>query len=247
MLEPPDLESGDEADGEANEKPFPLTTEWFELQRQEMVERARENKEEREANRRSRAMKKGRTAITGTISSVAFASGDQFVVGCWPQSPIGPFSDIMWLDAEDRRTLITASETAAEFITDIYSFDKVQVESLETECDGAAMEARTADLHIRLSGGRSTKIPFTRPLAFTRYIEAPVARRLMGVEVYGLSPTGVREWYQATGWRWVRSAVAFREEQELGELAEFNRPMNVGFSNPPKRSALVSLQVTIDR
>jgi len=40
-----------------DEKPFPLTTEWFELQRQEAVENARKKKAEREQGRAN----KGRT------------------------------------------------------------------------------------------------------------------------------------------------------------------------------------------
>ena len=38
-----------------DEKPFPLTTEWFELQRQEAVENARRSKARRERDRAKRA------------------------------------------------------------------------------------------------------------------------------------------------------------------------------------------------
>ena len=187
------------------------------------------------------------SVVQGTISSAAFASGDQFVIGYWPQSPLGPFHDIMWLDANDTRTLIASSRDAANFITSTYHFDHVMVTSLHVESEGATTKARTDELEIQMAGGRLRPLPLRRPLAVTRYIEAPIARRLMGVETYGLSPTGAREWYQTRGWRWVRTATARHGSEDLGELVEFTRPMNVGFSNPPRRASIVSVTVTIER
>lgn len=189
----------------------------------------------------------GRAVIKGTISSAAFASGDQFVIGHWSQSPLGPFCDIMWLDANDTRTLIASSRSAARFITNTYEFDHVMVASVDVKNEGATMSAWTDKLEIQISGGRRRPVPIRRPLTLTRYVEAPVARRLMGVETYGLSPTGTREWYQTYGWRWARTATARHGDEDLGELVEVTRPMNVGFSNPPKRPSIVSVTVTIER
>ena len=152
----------------------------------------------------------GRSVVKGTISSAAFASGDQFVIGYWPQSPLGPFHDIMWLDANDTRTLIASSREAANFITSTYHFDHVLVASLHVESEGATTTAWTDKLEIQMAGGRLRPLPLRRPLAATRYIEAPIARWLMGVETYGLSPTGAREWYQTRGWRWGRTRAAAR-------------------------------------
>ena len=188
-----------------------------------------------------------RSVVQGTISSAAFASGDQFVIGYWPQSPLGPFHDIMWLDANDTRTLIASSRDAANFITSTYHFDHVMVASLHVESEGATTAAWTDELEIQMAGGRLRPLPLRRPLAVTRYIEAPIARRLMGVETYGLSPTGAREWYQTRGWRWVRTATARHGSEALGALVEFTRPMHVGFATPPRRASIVSVTVTIER
>ena len=188
----------------------------------------------------------GRAVLKGTISSAAFASGDQFVIGYWPQSPLGPFHDIMWLDANDTRTLIASSRDAANFITSIYHFDRVMVASLHVESEGATTTVWTDKLEIQMTGGRLRPLPLRRPLAVTRYIEAPIARWLMGVETYGLSPTGAREWYQAHGWRWVKTATARHGNEDLGELVGVTRPMNVGFSNPPRRASIVPVTVTIE-
>jgi hypothetical protein len=44
--------------------------------------------------------------LDGTISNVAFASGDRFVVGQWARSPIGPMNDVMWARPDGTRVLL---------------------------------------------------------------------------------------------------------------------------------------------
>ena len=187
-----------------------------------------------------------RARVVGTISSAAFTSGDQFVVGHWPESPVGPICDVMWLDATGTRTLIASSDTAAEFITSIYAFDRVDVAVLRVRCEANTTTATSDELFIEMVGGRLRPVPLRRPLWVTRYVEAPIARRLMGVETYGTSPTGTREWYQTRGWRWVTTATGRHRGRDLGPMVEFNRPMNVGFSNPPTRGSIVSVAVSIE-
>jgi hypothetical protein len=187
-----------------------------------------------------------RSTVTGRISSVAFASGDQFVVGHWSRSPVGPISDVMWLDANDTRTLIASSDAAAEFITSIYSFDQVTVAALRVRSEASATNVATDQLSIDVAAGPLRPVPLWRPLWVTRRIEAPIARRLLGVETYGTSPTGAREWYQTRGWRWARGGSAQLDGRDLGPVVELERPMNVGFSNPPRRASIVSVKVTIE-
>jgi len=177
---------------------------------------------------------------------VAFASGDRFVIGSWPLSPIGPFSDIMWVDQSGLRTLIAPTQEAADFILSIYHFDQVMATPLDVGGAGSVTIARSEDLEIRVTGGRLRCFLPPRPLAVTRYVEAPLARRLMGVETYGSTPTGVSEWYQARGWRRVHSATARWGSRDLGELVEDLRPLDIGFSNPPKRASMVPIKVTIE-
>jgi len=184
--------------------------------------------------------------VEGTISSVAFASGDRFVIGCWLQSPIGPFNDIMWIDGSGLRTLIVGTQDSADFISNIYNFDHIMLMALNVESSGAITSVKSEDLDIQVNGGRLRALLPPRPLGVTRYVEAPLARWLMGVETYGCSPTGVTEWYQARGWRRVRSATARWGSRDLGELVEDIRPLAVGFSNPPKLASIVPIKVTIE-
>jgi hypothetical protein len=186
-------------------------------------------------------------SVVGTISALAFESGDQFVVGCWKQTPVGPFSDVMWLDADNNRTLLASSGEAADYITTIYEFDRVEVVEFAANAGRRTTAVVAGDLELRLQGGVRRPVPIRRPRLLTQLIEAPIARRLMGVEVYGTSPTGAREWYQSTGWSWVKGGSGRHRGHDLGSMVELDRPMGVGFSNPPPRPAIVSVRVAIRR
>lgn len=187
-----------------------------------------------------------RVHVRGVISSAGFAGGHRFVVGHWPESPIGPFGDVMWATPDGTRTLLVASAAARDFITAIYHFDHVQLGPLRTESDGHTTTAVGHGFELQLVGGRRRPLPPRRPLAFTRFVERPIARALMGVETHGTSPGGAVEWYQATGWRWVESGRATLSGADLGPPGPVDPPMGVGFSEPPTRPSIVSVRVTID-
>jgi hypothetical protein len=183
--------------------------------------------------------------VRGTISSAAFESGDRFVIGNWSESPIGRLVDVMWVDRTGRRRLLVPSDAAGEFIGAIYRFDEIAVAPLTVDGDDRNTFVRGHGLELELHGGRRRPAPFPRPLWLTRYVEAPLARLLMGVETYGESPTGVREWYQTRGWSWVVAATGRRDGHDLGELRDVERPVGVGFSEPPRRPSIVSVRVGI--
>lgn len=183
--------------------------------------------------------------VRGTISSAGFAGGHRFVIGCWAESPIGSFGDVMWIRPNGHRVLIVAGDEAAQFVTSIYGFDETLVTDLVVTSDGRTTNAATDSLRIELVGGPARQLPSRRPLGFTRFVERPIARALMGVNTYGTSPLGVREWYQATAWRWVRSGSASLDGASLGVPGTFTRGANVGFSDPPRRPSIVSVKVAI--
>ncbi len=183
--------------------------------------------------------------IRGSISSAGFAGGNRFVVGHWERSPIGPFGDVMWGTPDGQRILLAGNQKVADFVTSIYNFDDVRIGDLQTESDGRVTTVEGLGLNLHLSGGIARVIPFSRPLSFTRFVERPLAKFLMGVETFGTSSRGVSEWYQAKQWRWVKSGTAVLDGNNLGELSNFSQPIEVGFSEPPSKPAIVSLQVAI--
>ena len=152
----------------------------------------------------------------------------------------------MWATPDGERILLVPTLDAARFVASIYDFDDVRVGRLDAMCDGRRTVVDGHGLHLRLHGGRPFPVPVPRPLAVTRYVEAPIARALMGVETYGLSPRGATEWYQTRGWRWVTSGSATLDGVDLGPPLPLVEPLGVGFSEPPPRPSIVSVRVTID-
>ncbi|MBT94878.1 MAG: hypothetical protein CL431_02770 [Acidimicrobiaceae bacterium] len=183
--------------------------------------------------------------IKGFISSIGFSDGNRFVIGHWKESPIGEFGDIMWGTPTGEKILIAGNQQVANFVSAIYDFDHVQIEDLQTSSNGKRTEAITSNLKIDISGGLIGGVLPSRPLAFTKFIENPFASLLMGVNTYGISSRGVEEWYQAKKWRWVKGGTVNLNGANLKSRSKFTEPLDVGFSEPPRKSAIVEIHVTI--
>lgn len=187
-----------------------------------------------------------RHRLIGHISSAGFDSGDRIVVGLWNRSPIGPFADVMWARPTGERVLLSASTRAERFITAIYRFDATEIVPLELTGSDRAVQVTAGPLRVEMAAGAGWRIPGPRPAWFTRLVERPVARAAMGVSTYGVSPTGVREWYQADLWRPVDSARASHRGTDLGRLRPLDPPLGVGFTDPPRRPSIVSVRPLLE-
>lgn len=189
--------------------------------------------------------------LRGSITSVGFSSGDQFVVGHWPTSPIGGFADVMWRGADGSKTLIAAAH-AAEYITDIYPFDdRIEADVSVTDTVGGRggnrLVVESDPLTLSLAIGRLV-VPFPpRPRWITATLERWAAGALLGVTTHGLSPTGVEEWYRTESVRRVVGGRAVRRGMDLGEVVDLDRAMDVGFSEPPRQPTHVRLRVDVRR
>ena len=183
--------------------------------------------------------------IKGTISSVGFPDGNRFVIGHWTNSPIGEFTDLMWGTPEGKKILLATNERVSNFVSAIYDFDETRIGDLKIDSDGRSTFVSGFGLKINLRGGSIRGFISPRPLYFTRFIENPIASMSMGVQTFGTSSRGVTEWYQARKWRWVTSGETELNGRSLGSPCPFIEPLRVGFSEPPRRSAIVELQVTI--
>jgi hypothetical protein len=183
--------------------------------------------------------------MAGTISSSGFASGDRFVVGVWRSSPIGPTVDVMWARPDGTRVLLATDEQTADFVTSVYEFDEVEVTELHAVADPTHLLLRSDRLELRLEArGPSIVLP-PRPLWFTKHVERPVARTLMGVHTWGVSPTGVQEWYQARRCSFVRSARARLDGVDLGERRPLRPACRFGFSESPPWPSIVDVRPTL--
>ncbi|MEA2716122.1 MAG: hypothetical protein QOI99_439 [Actinomycetota bacterium] len=162
----------------------------------------------------------------------------------------------MWATAAGERWLVAADPDVADFVAGIYHFDRVVVSPLEVdeadgEGDGPVLGVHAPDLglelHLEAGRGWPLPLPRRRPAWFTRRVEAPVARRLLGVEAYGVSPTGVREWYQASRYRPVTTARATLHGADLGLLGPLRPAVAFGFSEPPRRPSLVEVTTVLEQ
>ncbi len=185
--------------------------------------------------------------MRGLIASAGFASGDRFVVGAWADSPIGPFADVMWAAPDGTRTLLVPDEPAARFVRAVYGFDATRVVDLRVVAqEPKHLELEAGPVRIALHAGAGWRIPFARPPAFTRWIEGPIARVTMHVHTYGVSPTGVREWYRADLYRGVTAGRASIHGWDLGAVGPVDPACGFGFSEPPRRPSIVAVRPLLE-
>jgi hypothetical protein len=187
-----------------------------------------------------------RFEMEGLIGAAGFASGDRVVVGHWARSPIGPTSDVMWAEPDGRRVLYAPDERVAAFVTAIYRFDEVVVGDLRVDA-AAGLRVGVADRELHLRPGRAHRLPGRwRPPWVTRWVEGPAARIAMGVRTYGVSPSGVREWYRADSWAPLTDATANVDGRDLGAMADVSPPCRFGFSEAPKRPSLTVVRPLLE-
>jgi hypothetical protein len=185
--------------------------------------------------------------MRGVIASAGFATGDRVVVGHWTEGPLGPMTDLMWAAPNGQRTLVAPSKAVADFVSSVYVFDAVEIVDMEVEAAGGrGLSVRAGRRAIELRAGHGVRLPIPRPAWVTRFVEAPVARALLGVHTYGRSPTGVREWYQAAGYRRLVVARAMLDGTDLGRMAPIEPPCRFGFSEPPRRPSWVDVRPLLE-
>ncbi len=182
------------------------------------------------------------------------ASETRLVVGHWPRSPLGPFSDVMIETAAGHRVLLAPSEEVAAFVAATYTFDEVRVEPVQVVVDGPHWQVTSPSVTLWLTTGRTTAVGLLLRLVPTRVatspalcvVTDPVARVLLrGVRTRGTAREGRREYYGATGTRAVRSASGTFEGTALGTLRPVDPPCRFGFSSTPRRPCVTTLVTTV--
>jgi len=150
----------------------------------------------------------------------------------------------MWSRPHGERVLLVGSEDLGRFISAVYHFDAVERVPIDGQVDGATVRVSAGDLELTLHGGRGWPIPMAgfRGRSLGRRVEAPLARWFLGVRTSGTSPTGVDEWYRADQYRRVVEGRATLAGDDLGALCGFGHPTGFGFSEPPRRPAVVRVR-----
>jgi hypothetical protein len=187
-----------------------------------------------------------RHELRGLIASTGFTSGHRVVVGHWSSSPVGPMTDVMWARPDGERVLLAPSPASAALIGAVYRFDRVDVVPVAADGDERRLRVAAGDLAVEFRAGPGWPIPFPRPPWFTRLVEGPVARLAMGVRTYGVTPTGVREWYRADVYRPLVAATGTLAGADLGAMAPLRPPTGFGFSEPPRRPSVVAVRPLLE-
>ncbi len=189
-------------------------------------------------------MAAARHRLRGVITSAGFRSGHRIVVGAWAGGPLGPMQDVMWGRPDGRRVLLAPSRAVADFVGAVYRFDEVCVVPVEVALGPGRLWVHAGPLVMTAEAGRAWPIPLRalRTPTITRYVEGPVARALMGVHTYGVTDSGVREWYQADRYRVLTGARASCDGADLGMLGPVDPPLGVGVSEPPRRPSMVDVR-----
>lgn len=191
----------------------------------------------------------------GFIAGLGTVSGLRAVVGHWPRSPFGGFTDVMVEGADGHRVLIAPDLRVAEFVAGTYVFDEVRIEPVAARVDGTRWSVEAASLTAAFAvGGRPLlgallrAVP--RPLAtHPRWIGAvdAVARRVLpGVRTRGSAARGREEYYGALDLHRITGASVRFDGADAGTLAPVDPPVRFGFGSTPRAPSLTRV-VTLVR
>ncbi|MFJ8226215.1 hypothetical protein [Streptomyces griseus] len=196
-----------------------------------------------------------RLRFDGWIAGVGTVSGTRLVVGHWPRSPFGAFSDVMVEHPGGERVLLAPSRPIADFVAATYCFDRIEVVPVAVTVAGDSWLVEAGALRLRLRTGRRSALglllsavpaPFARSPLWAALCDVPARLLMPGVRTLGRAGPGRREWYGARGLRPVVAADAVLDGASLGGLAPLDPPVAFGFGSAPRRPSLVRVTTTVE-
>ncbi|QXC60699.1 hypothetical protein KSP35_20630 [Aquihabitans sp. G128] len=190
----------------------------------------------------------------GEICGFGTASGHRVVVGRWPDSPFGPFADVMHEAPDGTRTLLAPTTQVAEFVEGTYTFDQVRIVPVVAERTATTLHVEAGDLVADVGTGRRSAVgwllravpgPIARSTWWCTLID-PIARVVLrGVRTRGTAGNGRHEWYGATDQHQLTDVRATLAGDDLGALADVWPPVRFGFSSTPRTPSMVAVTTTI--
>jgi len=183
----------------------------------------------------------------GRITSSGFESGDSLIIGDWEESPLGPFTNIMWSKPDGSRVLLSPSSEHADFVSSLYDFDEIKITEFIANRDENRISIETDLLIVSMSWGRKLPLPFPRPLWFISSIENLFGKMIFGSSTYGFARDGSREWYSIRGISRVSHAEANSLGLDFGKIAKTSLSKPFGFSSPPNTPSSIMVNSHIDR
>jgi len=194
----------------------------------------------------------------GWIAGVGTAGGLRVVVGHWPRSPYGTFTDVMVERGDGHRILLAPDERTAEFVSSTYTFDETRRGPVTHEqrdtAQGRQHHVVTGELDLTLRVGGRPPLGWLLRAVPRRLATAPawiatvdaIARRVLpGVRTVGSAGGGRREYYGARDLHRVVGATVCWEGHDQGALAPVDPPVRFGFGSTPRTPSLVGITTLV--
>lgn len=217
-------------------------------------------------NRRLASRSDGRSVrnrFSGHIAGAGTASGTRLVLGCWGDSPLGSFADVMVAHPDGIRELIAPTREVAEFVAGTYTFDRVRVAPVSVERvmrgggvrPGGTWHVTAGPLTWSFGVGRRHPwgwvfrvIPRRLGLSrgFARLTDAAAGVLMPGVRTLGSAGSGRVEWYAPRDLHRIRWSRAAWEGRDLGALADVAPAPRFGFGSTPRTPCLTTLTSTVE-
>ena len=190
----------------------------------------------------------------GFIAGLGTPAGLRVVVGHWPVSPFGTFTDVMVERPDGHRMLLAPTEQVAAFVAGTYTFDEVCLVPVGSVAEGDRWTVHAGPLDLAFTVGRRAPLgallrAVPRRLATDpRWITAIdlVARRVLpGVRTRGSAGQGRREYYAALDLHRITGARVVWEGVDQGGLTAVDPPVRFGFGSTPRTPSLVRVVTLI--
>ena len=191
----------------------------------------------------------------GWIAGLGAASGLRVVVGHWPRSPLGPFTDVMVERPDGRRLLLAPSAEVSAYVTATYRFDEVVVTAVDVRVEDAGGRIAAGPLALEFALGRRPALgmmlrAIPRPLAtrvtWIRGAGVVARRALPGGRTHGSAGGGRHEYYAALDLRRIVAARVRWEGRDQGPLAPVEPPVRFGFGSTPAEPSLVRMVTLVE-
>ncbi|HEY2195975.1 MAG TPA: hypothetical protein VGH76_27270 [Actinomycetospora sp.] len=190
----------------------------------------------------------------GWIGGLGTTSGLRLVVGHWPTSPYGSFTDVMLEEADGHRVLLAPTQQVADFVGTTYTFDEVRLVPVEMQVGPATAELRAGDLTATIHLGRRTPLGYLLRDVPTRLATAPrwiatidtVARRVLpGVRTVGSAGHSRTEYYGARDLHRITDAEVHVAGEDQGPMTGVDPPVRFGFGSTPTAPSWVRITTMI--
>jgi hypothetical protein len=195
-----------------------------------------------------------RLVFDGWILGTGTTSGTRVVLGHWPRSPFGPFSDVMVQRPDGHRVLLAPGREVAEFVGATYTFDDVVLGPVEvTRPDRQTWAVDAGPLRLRARTGTRPVLGRLLYAVPARQARTPVwtglldrpARLTTGLRTTGSAGNGRTEWYGVQDLHRVDEVEASWDGGPLGAVAPVRPPVTFGFGSVPPWPSVVRVTTTV--